>query len=114
MKAKKELIDASIQDGSMNRLNSLLSASHILLCEANNLIEEASDLMIERGICIGLLKKRHNDLTRAADKYFKEFGDMVTKDNAKIQMFKDLDDFDNRFRIWAKVYKNWKPKEKEE
>lgn len=40
MRPKKTLIEAAEKDGSMARLNQLLSASQILLCEANNLIEE--------------------------------------------------------------------------
>ena len=50
MRPKKTLIEAAEKDGSMARLNQLLSASQILLCEANNLVEEASDLMKERGL----------------------------------------------------------------
>lgn len=45
MKPKKDLIKAAESDGSIDRLNSLLSAAHILNCEANMLVEEAADLM---------------------------------------------------------------------
>lgn len=114
MKPKKTLIEKSIADGSMDRLNQLLSASHILLCEANNLIEEASDLMNERGMMLGMLKKRHNDLVKCADAYFKEFSSMITEDKTKLDMFGDLDDFDKSFRAWAKCPSDWKPKEIEE
>lgn len=103
MKPKKELIDAATTDGSMDRLNQLLSASHILLCEANNLIEDM----------IGILKKRHNDFVRCADTYFKEFASMVCTNQSKMDMFGDLDDFDQSFRAWAKVPAGWKPKEVE-
>lgn len=111
MKPKKTLIEKSIADGSMDRLNQLLSASHILLCEANNLTEEASDLMSERGLMLGMLKKRHNDFIKCADAYFKEFASMVPEDKSKMEMFGDLDDFDQSFRAWAKVPLGWKPKE---
>ena len=43
MKPKKKIIDAAIANGSIDRLNMLLSAAHLLNCEANNLVEEASD-----------------------------------------------------------------------
>lgn len=111
MKPKRTLIEKSIDDGSMDRLNQLLSASHILLCESNNLVEEASDLMSERGMMLGLLKKRHNDLVKCADAYFKEFGAMITEDKSKMDMFGDLDDFDQSFRAWAKCPSDWRPKE---
>lgn len=113
MKPKKQLIDLAIADDSMERMNMLLSAAHLLNCEANNLIEEASDLVTERGMMLGILKKRHNDLVKCADSYFKEFASMVTEDETKMDMFGDMDEFDQSFRAWAKVPLGWKPKEVE-
>lgn len=110
MKPKKEIIERAVSNGSMARLNQLLSASHILLCEANQLIEEASDLMLEEGLMLGMLKKRHNDLTKSADLYFKEFSGMVTEDKSKMDMFGDMDEFDSIFRKWGKIEKEWKRK----
>lgn len=40
MKPRKQLIDAATADGSIDRMNSLLSAAHILNCEANSLVEK--------------------------------------------------------------------------
>lgn len=113
MKPSKKIIDTAQADGSMDRLNQLLSASHILLCEANNLVEEASDLMSEKGLILGMLKKKHNDFVRSADAYFKEFAAMVVEDKSKMDMFGDIDDFDAYFRKWAKIPSDWKPKEVE-
>ena len=48
MRPKKDIIKAAEADGSIDRMNSLLSAAHILNCEANMLVEEASDLMNAR------------------------------------------------------------------
>lgn len=107
---KKNLIEAAQADGSMDRLNQLLSASQILLCESNNLIEEASDLMSQHGLLLGMLKKRHNDLVKSADAYFKEFASMITTDKSKMDMFSDMDDFDEKFRRWAKITKEWEAK----
>lgn len=107
---KKNLIEAAQADGSMDRLNQLLSATHILLCESNNLIEEASDLMAEKGLMLGMLKKRHNDLVKASDNYFSEFGSMITTEKSKMDMFSDMDDFDLSFRQWAKISKEWEAK----
>lgn len=111
MKPRKQLIDAAVANGSIDRMNMLLSASHLLNCEANSLVEEASDLMTENGLLLGNLKKLHNDFVRVADKYFKEFATLVTTDTAKMDMFSDLDGFDSAFREWAKVPNDWKPKE---
>lgn len=60
MKPKKKIIDAAIANSSIDRLNMLLSAAHLLNCEANNLVEEASDLMAENSLLLGDLKKLHN------------------------------------------------------
>lgn len=114
MKPKQQLIAQAAANGSVDRMNQLLSAAHILHCEANNLIEEASDLMLSQGLMLGILKKRHSDLTKSADIYFKEFASMVSTDKSKMDMFSDLDDFDQSFRKWAKVPAGWKPKEVEE
>ena len=108
---KKRLIEAAIADGSMDRMNLLLSAAHLLNCEANDMVEEASDLMAENGLLLGDLKKLHNDFVRVADRYFKEFATLVTTETSKMDMFSDLEEFDKAFRKWAKVSNDWKPKE---
>ncbi|WP_321479750.1 hypothetical protein [uncultured Bacteroides sp.] len=113
MKPKKQLIEAAIADGSMDRMNMLLSAAHLLNCEANNLIEEASEVMLKKGLLLGELKMKHNDFVRSADRYFKEFAMMVTTDKTKMNLFGDMEEFDNSFRKWAKVPADWKPKPKE-
>lgn len=46
MKPRKQLIDAAVANGSIDRMNMLLSATHLLNCEANSLVEEASDLSV--------------------------------------------------------------------
>ena len=71
MKPKKSLVDAAVKDGSMDRLNMLLSAAHLLNCEANSLIEEAADVMRAKGLLLGDLKKLHNDFLKCADRYLK-------------------------------------------
>ena len=90
MRPKRTLIEAAEKDGSMDRLNQLLSASQILLCEANNLVEEASDLMKERGLMLGTIKQ-------------------VIEEQSKMDMFNDMDSFDAYFRKWAKIPKGWEP-----
>ena len=110
MKPKKHLNARAEANGSMSRLNQLLSASHILLCEANGLLEEAADLMAANGLLLGELKQLHNRFTTAADRYFSEFASMVTTEEQKMDMFNDMDGFDEYFRRWSKLPKDWKPK----
>lgn len=77
MKPKKQLIEAAEADGSMERMNMLLSAAHLLNCEANSLIEEASDIMAAKGLMLGDLKKLHNDCD------CENFGIFSTEEKAK-------------------------------
>lgn len=76
-------------------------------------MEEASDLMSAQGLLIGMIKKKHGDLLRASDAYFKEFASLVTTEQSKMDMFSDMDDFDNMFWAWAKIPADWKPKNME-
>lgn len=114
MKPRKQLIDAAVANGSLDRMNMLLSAAHLLNCEANNLVEEASDLIAKNGLLLGDLKKLHNNFVKSADLYFLEFSSLVETENSKMDMFRDMDDFDAKFREWAKLPSDWKPKESEE
>lgn len=66
MKPKKKIIDAAIANGSIDRLNMLLSAAHLLNCESNNLVEEASDLMAENSLLLGDLKKLPISISRSS------------------------------------------------
>jgi hypothetical protein len=114
MKPKKQLIDAAVANGSIDRMNMLLSAAHLLNCEANSLVEEANDLMAENGLLLGDLKNLHNNFVKSADLYFLEFSSLVETEKSKMDMFRDMDDFDAKFREWAKLPSDWKPKESEE
>jgi hypothetical protein len=111
MKPRKQLIDAAVANGSIDRMNMLLSAAHLLNCEANSLVKEAADLMSAKGLLLGNLKKLHNNFVKSADLYFLEFSSLVETEKSKMDMFSDLDGFDSAFREWAKVPNDWKPKE---
>ena len=43
--------------------------------------------------------------------YFLEFSSLVETEKSKMDMFRDMDDFDAKFREWAKLPSDWKPKE---
>lgn len=110
MKPKEILIKNAIENGSVERLNILLSAAHILNCAANQYAEEAADLMAENGLLLGRLKQLHNNFIKSADMYFREFAGMVFNEKTKMAMFQDIDSFDEVFRGWAKIEKDWEPK----
>lgn len=103
MKPSKKIIEKAVEDGAIERMSKLLSFAHLLNCIANNAYEEASDLMQEYGLNLGLLKKRHGDFVRSADIYFKEFGSMVGTEQQKADMFSDMDELEVIVRKWAKI-----------
>lgn len=43
--------------------------------------------------------------------YFAEFAKMVFDGKTKMNMFQDMDSFEQAFRTWAKIDKEWKPKD---
>ena len=110
MRPKEILIKKAIENGSVERLNILLSAAHILNCAANQYAEEAAALMEENGLLLGRLKQLHNNFIKSADLYFREFADMVFNDQTKMAMFQDMESFDKVFREWSKIEKDWEPK----
>lgn len=109
MLPKKRLIDRAIADGSIDRLNRLLSAAHILMCVANEFFEESSDLMKIKGLMLGDIKKRYTNYQYSADLYFKEFASMV--DGSKMDMFADMEQLEGLCRKFCNVPKDWKPNE---
>lgn len=114
MKPKKNLIEIAQREGAIDRMNQLLSAAHILHCEANALVEEASEVMREYGLLLGNLKQLHTSFVKAADRYFTEFASMVETDKAKMDMFTDMDEVDKIFRDWAKLPAEWQPRKEGE
>lgn len=109
MKPKKILIDRAVANGSMKRLNILISAAHILNCTTNTYLEESASLLEQCGMRLGDVKKLHNMFVKAADRYFHEFATMVDEQGAKIDMFEDMESFDRVFRAWARIESNWEP-----
>lgn len=75
------------------------------------LVEEAADLMSAKGLLLGNVKRLHNNFVKSADLYFLEFSSLVETEKSKMDMFRDMDDFDAKFREWAKLPSDWKPKE---
>lgn len=103
MLPKKGTVSRALADGTIDRVNHLLSAVHMLNIEANTLVEEAADVLTRAGLQLGSLKKYHSNFVRCADMYFHEFATMITSEDKKMDMFSDMDEFDALFRKWAKL-----------
>ena len=103
MTPKKSIIEKAKEDGTLAKVNQLLSAAHILRCEAANLTGETADLLESRGLLMGELKKCHSDLDKVHDRYFYEFTQMITSKQSGKDLFDDCDEFDKNFGKWAKL-----------
>lgn len=111
MKPKKILIERAKANGAIDRMNVLFSGMQILNAEANSLAEECADILMDHGLMIGRLKQLHNLFVKSADNYFNEFKNCIFSEEKKMDMFSDMDSFDEIFRKWSNIEKNWKPKE---
>lgn len=103
MEPKQKLVEKYRNDGSSDKVNKLLSASHLLAIEQNNLIQEVSDILEAHGLLIGELKMLHTRFEEAANRYFNNFGMLIDGDAVRIDMWEDYDNFNKLFREWAKI-----------
>lgn len=111
MQPSKKIVDRAFENGTIDRVGRLFSAAQILNAESAIIVDEASDLLERAGLQIGMLKKRHSDLLKCADRYFREFSELITDNESKHAMFKDMDEFNGMFRKWAGLDAEWKAKE---
>ena len=103
MKAKKEIVQKAVENGSMDKVNKLLSAVHLLNSQANDMVEEASDILRDNKLLMGELKKYHSGFVRCADRYFNCFAEIIADSGQGQAYFKDLEEFNIHFRDWAKI-----------
>lgn len=109
MKPKKQIIERAHQNGTMYRVNILLSAAHLAAGISNNLFSEGADLLQDAGLHIGEIKKTYNVLQLAADRYFAEFATMITDPKTKHAFFSDLDDYTLAFRQFVGIEERFTP-----
>ena len=109
MRPKKKVIERAERNGSIQRVNQLLSTTHLLVCTANNYFEESAEVLKQNGMLIGEIKKAFNDYVYHATMYFNEFKTMITE-KSKMEMFEDIDKFDEYLRQYNNIEKVWKPK----
>lgn len=110
MEEGREIIEKAKASGMFERASQIISAVQILLCEANNMIGEVEDMFAEHSVVLDDIVTAQRQYYKAADKYFAEFGKIVDDNKLGNVMFKDIEDFDNVFRIWAGLKQMGKPK----
>lgn len=103
MKPPKRILERAEQNGTVDRAARILAAAYLLSSEANNLIDEAAELLERNGLMLGYLKHLQNQFARAASRYFIDYCRLADKSRDPMDYFNDLTEFDRRFRAWAKI-----------
>lgn len=96
------------ENGSFTRINQLWSAIFQLNTLSNNMVEEISDILAMNDLRDGRLKYLHNHFVKAADKFYDEFKKMV-KDDMKMEIFKDMDEYKEKIYNILSLAETWEP-----
>lgn len=105
----EEIIEAARKAGMFDRCSRILSAVHLLMCQANDMLGEVEDLFSKHGILLDDIVIAQKRYYNCADSYFAEFGKIVDGEGLGNKMFSDLSEFDNMFRVWAGLKEMPKP-----
>lgn len=100
---KKSLIDKARESGAYQRINELVSAAYLLISEAYLLQQEADEELRKYGLVQQEIKQRTNAMQKEFDKYFRCVASIITDPEQKTNYFHDLDDFNRKFRTYAKL-----------
>lgn len=103
MQPKKKVIDRAIENGSIQRVNMLLFATHLSRCEIeiSNIIGKTPDILTD--LMPREIEKLFNDLDKNQDRYSNEFAKMVDTLGRCKNLISDCDEFGKKFREWAKI-----------
>ena len=103
-------VELAKQTGSIARINQLWSAIFQLNTLSNNMVEEISDILEMNHLRDGRLKYLHNNFIKSANKFFTEFN-TVMKPGIKMDVFKDMDKYAEKFYEILELERYWKPNE---
>ena len=103
MKPSQRILDRAKQNGTIDRAARILAAAYLLSSEANNLIDEAAELLERNGLMLGYLKHLQNQFATSASRYFIDYCRLADKSRDPMDYFNDLSEFSRRFRAWAKL-----------
>lgn len=98
MNPSKEKFIYAQKEGTINRIKKLSAALHLLMCESSTIFQELTDLLERNNMMIGLSKRYANGVLYNSDMFFREFSKMIKDDVSKMNVFKDIDIFDKKFR----------------
>lgn len=97
---KKRIVEQAEQSGAIEKVVQLMSAVYLLNSEAAVLRDDIEELLEENGLKLGRLGYTSKKLEEATEKYFKDFGKLVSK-GQNVNWANDLAAFDKMFREFA-------------
>lgn len=97
---RKDVINRAIENGNMNKIAVILSASNILMEIATSWVEEASDLAEDSGFMLGDVKYNHNKFVKAYTAYQLTWKDLINSDKNRKER---MDDYLTFFPYFAKA-----------
>ena len=109
MNPSKEKLIYAQKEGTINRIKKLSAALHLLMCESSAIFQELTDLLERNNMMIGLIKRYANGVLYNSDMFFREFSKMIKDDTSKMNVFKDIDVFDKKFRDFAGIQTGFLP-----
>lgn len=112
---KRELppqVIKAIENGSMDRVNELLSIVAQLIYEGERMMSEVDMILSSQGLNHGLIKQAFTRQIKATDILTSQIRSIVKEDMSK-EMIDDLDKFDDQIHAMFKLqkYAEWKNRE---
>lgn len=105
----KKAVDDFQQDGSLERLNNLVSMIFLLRAQSNRIMAEI-ELLLDRGnLVYGEIKHKANRIIEAENQFFHVMRELM--DGGGKEFWHDSDRFDVDFYNYMGIRQGWKPGE---
>lgn len=106
-------VKKAIENGSMDRVNELLSIVSMLIYEGERMMSEVDMVLSSQGLKHGLIKQAFTRQIKATDILTSQIRSIV-KDGEGKEMVNDLDKFDDQIHAMFKLqkYAEWKNRDK--
>lgn len=89
----KKTIDKAIADGTLPKIDRILSAAHLLTCIADYYMQEAEDLTRGCGFCLGEVKQAQTAYTQHMERYNSLWTQLVSDSHMSRERTEDFDTF---------------------
>lgn len=89
----KKTIDRAIADGTLPKIDRILSAAHLLTCIADHYMQEADDLTRGCGFCLGEVKRAQTAYSQHMERYNALWTQLVKGSHMTHERTEDFDRF---------------------